>query len=650
MPSASHLPLDLLIWVGVGVLILNWGFALVGFSNARRRLKELRSQQQIRQDEVIRLQTLLDQRNVESFAGISELKRKLELENQQVADLRSQLAAAKRPPLVPELRQPLPTLPQAVLPDAAENQWEGRIRQLEDNLAQARRSREASELNLRKLKLSNQDRERKYSELLAQVDDTARNLEETQIALTEKQRELSDVVKRLQDSDSQVTELQGLVSRPQVQLQEAIQQLKAQRDTNTALSQLLSETETTIREKDASIQESTQLVVALSQQRQEKQAAYATLERMLQDASATEIVLRRELKAIVLGREQLEIQNIDLKRVLDQLSGRAAEPSLGKALVERDGQDPVAVEEINTQWAAVTEGDIHEAVLQLIPMSSRPPQQPEAISNAEPVRGLPSEMTEVEKELRQARLRLQVLESNMGDLEYLRDQNAKIREELAKDQGAARELTTLQMEHKRLKLELQLANEKLATQLGKIEELSAVYSELQERKAEIAVLEGLRGQIRDLRAENFALHNANSGTYRVPETVTPIESDSRELAVAPLDAAVLSDHLGLPVAATGHVSAESLAAVSGLAAQVAANVRELLPVGPIASVQWVDQHGMTVTCKLFKMAGDDMSMTTLGSGQPSEQTLKVTLKTVLDSIGWSENGPITDDESNTATG
>jgi hypothetical protein len=59
---------------------------------------------------------------------------------------------------------------------------------------------------------------------------------------------------------------------------------------------------------------------------------------------------------------------------------------------------------------------------------------------------------------------------------------------------------------------------------------------------------------------------------------------------------------------------------------------------------------MTVTCKLFKMAGDDMSMTTLGSGQPSEQTLKVTLKTVLDSIGWSENGPITDDESNTATG
>ena len=618
MPTAfapAHYPL---LWIGVGFVTLSGAIAILAFTLARRKILELRSQAHIQLNERTNLRALLEQRNYEYSASLSDLEQRLRRESERVADLKFQLAAAKRPPLVPEPRQPMATLPQAILPDsspAAEDQWETRIRQLEDNLAQARRSRDLSERNLRKLKLDNQDRERKYSDLLLQIDDTARNLEETHITLAEKQRELSDIVERLQQAESKVTELEGVV-----------------------------------REKDVGVQESAQLVVALSQQRQEKQAAYATLERMLQDASATEIVLRRELKATTVGREQLEIQNIDLKRVLDQLSGHAAGLSLRNPPVQRDDQAPVPVEEINTQWAAVTEGDIHEAVLQFTPVSIQPPQQTEAIPNAEPARALPSEMPAVEKELRQARLRLQVLESSMGDLEYLRDQNAKIREELAKDQGAARELTTLQMEHKRLKLELQLANEKLATQLGKIEDLSAVYSELQEHKAEIVVLEGLRGQIRDLRAENFALHNANFGPYRVRETATPIESDSRELAVAPLDTAVLSDHLGLPVAATGHVSAESLAAVSGLAAQVAANVRELLPVGPIASVQWVDQHGMTVTCKLFKMAGDDMSMTTLGSGQPSEQTLKVTLKTVLDSIGWSENGPITDDESNTATG
>jgi hypothetical protein len=190
----------------------------------------------------------------------------------------------------------------------------------------------------------------------------------------------------------------------------------------------------------------------------------------------------------------------------------------------------------------------------------------------------------------------------------------------------------------------------MQAQFQKIEDLSGVHSELQEHKAEIADLEGLRGQIRDLRAENFALHNAYSGTFRVREPVSQIQSDSRELAATPLDTAVLSDHLGLPVAATGHVSAESLAAVSGLAAQIAANVRELLPVGPISTVQWVDEHGMTVTCKLFKMAEDDMALTTLGSGQPSEQMLKVTLKAVLNSIGWTENGPSTDEESNIAAG
>jgi hypothetical protein len=252
--------------------------------------------------------------------------------------------------------------------------------------------------------------------------------------------------------------------------------------------------------------------------------------------------------------------------------------------------------------------------------------------------------------LREAKIRLQVLESQMGDLEYLREQNANIREELAQDRGAARELNALQIEHKRLKLELQLADQRLVTQSRTIENLSNVYAELQDSKAELEVSSALRAQLRDLRAENFALRNVNSGTYRVIESRSQLQSDSRELSVLPLDTAVLSDYLGLPVAATGHLSAESLAAVSGLATQIAAQVRELLPVGPITTVQWVDQYGMTVTCRLLKLAGDEMAMTTLGSGNPSEQTLRETLRKVLDSIGWSENGPISEATSKVAAG
>ncbi len=426
MPTAFHLPLELLLWVGVGVLTLSWVLAIRGLTSARHRLQELRSRQQTQRNEVAKLQTLLDQRNVEYSANVSELRRDLDLKTEHVADLQFQLAAAKRPPLVPELRQPLPRLPQAILPDAAENQSEAKILQLEENLTQARRSREVSEQSLRKLKLSNQDRERKFSELLMQIDDTARNLEETHILLAEKQRELSDLVRRLQASEGQVAELQGLVSRPQIQLQETLTQLRAQRDTNAALEQLLREAQDTIGAKEVALQESTGLYEAVLQQLEGKQTAYATLERMLQDVSSVEILLRRELKAMTLGREQLEIQNIDLKRIVDQLTGRATQMSLGDTAALSSGQAPVVVEEINTQWAAVTEGDIHEAVLQLAPMSSQAPPDLESMRTFKPNRAPlveaaaveyapPVEVAAVEKELRQARLRLQVLESNMGD-------------------------------------------------------------------------------------------------------------------------------------------------------------------------------------------------------------------------------------------
>jgi uncharacterized coiled-coil protein SlyX len=223
----------------------------------------------------------------------------------------------------------------------------------------------------------------------------------------------------------------------------------------------------------------------------------------------------------------------------------------------------------------------------------------------------------------------------------LREQNAKLNDELLQDKGAARELTALQLDHKRVKLDFQLAEQRLASQAETIERLSHAASELQDHKEELQSLRELGTQVRDLRAENFALQNATSGTFRMPEA-RQLHSDARELAATPLDTAVLSDHLGLPVAVTGNLPAESLAAVSGIAAQVASHVRELLPMGPISMVQWVDEYGMTVTCKLFRLAGDDMAMTAMASGNPSEQTLRETLRQVLNSIGWTEDGPQTD--------
>jgi hypothetical protein len=354
--------------------------------------------------------------------------------------------------------------------------------------------------------------------------------------------------------------------------------------------------------------------MTLARQLEEKTLAYGAVERMLQDSTATQLQLRRDQQAMAQDREQLEQQNLELKLVLDQM---------GDSAIAVQQVPPASAPELvaDQDWETVTESDIHQAIV-------------EVTEKARPTPGLTKPP--------QAKV-----EVSVSELEYLRGQNTRLNDESIQDRGAARELTTLQLEHKRLQLDLLLATEKLVAQTKKVEQLGALNSELQQLKSEQDVVTQLNQQVRELDAENVALRNANSGTFTV---APPVVSESRELSVAPLDSAVLSDNLGLAIACTGNVSSESLAAVSGLALSNSERVRELLPVGPIATVQWTDQYGMTVTCKLLNISGNEMAMTTFGAGSPSEEALRVTLRTILASIGWTEKGPIAGDESHVATG
>jgi hypothetical protein len=609
MPTDHFSALRLLLWIALGSVII--GCATVTALLAHRRLRRTRerAQAEARLQHAQRIDEERIRQQIEH--ELRTAQRALALQTGLAAELNARLEELQKSGAERALRLPLPTVPQLTALDAADRpEWEAKLHRLEASLAQARRNRDASEQNLKKAHQLNQQQAAKIAGLTAQVDEVALNLEETRISLMERQRGLAEATKREQLVESQMAELEA-----------------SARSAATAQDEL-------------------------TQQLQEKQSAYVTLERMLQDATAEEVQLRRDLRAVALGREQLEIQNIELKTIVAQLCGRSSDSSVGTTQ-HQDAQDSIlAATEVIGQWAAVTDGDISDAVVQLKAMASVPPVAgrlaPEAVrSHAEPGRTEDGEPANLEMELREARVRLHLLESSMGDLEYLREQNAKLREELSQDRGAARELIALQIEHKRLKLDQQLAEQRLEAQHKTIESLSAINSELQGHKVDLEAMPGLQIQLRDLRAENFALRNLTSGTYRVLEPACPLQFDARELAATPLDTAVVSDHLGLPVAATGNLPAESMAAVSGLAAQIAVHVRELLPVGPITTVQWIDQYGMTVTCRLFKLAGDEMAMTTLASGVPSEQSLKETLKTVLGSIGWTEEGP---QSSNAAAG
>jgi hypothetical protein len=504
-----------------------------------------------------------------------------------------------------------------------------------------RRSRDASEQNLKKLKLNSLELESKNSSLVAQLDETALSLEETRVTLVAGQRDLTEVVQRLKNAENQVAELRVLAGDRELQLRAALNDLRLQQTARAEIEQKLQETSSVSSEARTQADLANELRSSLERQLEEKQTAYATLERMLQEATAMQVQVRRDMKDLVADREQLELQNIELKGILDQLSGRAHRATTSASQSGSQTQESKEVGPVRVEWYAVSESEIGDTVALLSAMP--------AASEAAPTAPQNDNRSILEDELRQTKLNLQLLQSSMGDLEYLRDQNAKLREELAADRHSARELIALQLDHKRLKLDFQFAQDKLGTHLGAAENLSILRTEMHDLKGELDSLTRLREQVRDLRAENFALRNANSGMYRVIEPLQQNDSDLRELSAEPLDTAVLADHLGLPVAATGQLSAESLAAVSGLATRVAVQVRELLPVGPIVTVQLVDRFGMVVTCKLFQLAGDDMAMTTMGNGNPSEQALKETLRKVLNSIGWSEDGPSSEVASNVGT-
>jgi len=628
MPTNFPSTLQLLPWVLGSLALLGLiltAAATAGLRRARLALGEERARAGETRNEL----ALLEAARRELFERVSELQREVGLARRSAADLKVQLEKPSGPqaPEMIRLPMPQPLSARSTIPDT-EIDWEVKLEQLEASLTQARRAKDESEQALRQSKLQAQRQKLEASKLASQVDDLALNLEETRVLVATKERQIFEATRHWEQAEDEANTARETATKGVEELRKAEDELAAQREVTVRAERMLQQARATIHEWESNVGETAKQLELVTSQLEQRQAAYATLERMLQEATASELQVRRDLKNLSSDREQLETQNLELKYILSQLGGGFPAQSSPRA------SDAPSIEP--GTWPVVTESDIQDAVLGLRAIPSMLPQVP---SPADREKTISHEPSDTERELRDARLRLQLLESGMGDLEYLREQNAKLRDELLQDKGAARELTALLLEHKRLKLDFQLAVQKLATQTETIERLSHATSELQDHKNEIEALGNLRAQLQDLHAENFALRNANSGTYRVQPAHEPLQSDAHELAASALDTAVLSDHLGLPVAVTGSLPAESLAAVSGIAAQIAAHVRELLPIGPISSVQWVDHHGMTVTCRLFKLAGDDMAMTVLAAGNPSEQALKQTLKHVLNSIGWTEDGP-----------
>lgn len=601
MPAVYIAAMPVSLLTVVGICVFSWILALFllllmrsrgrrMIARYRRQLGELSLLAQRHEARCAQFAALLHQANCELF----DLNERHRATTARLDEMQIERSSRQSLGEVPVLLSATPSRPESTALDEPTQ-----VRKLEQALAEMRRGRELAEQRAEKLRVSNQLHERKSMARTAQFDQLTLAMEEARASLEEKTRELEELQKEMQGADEQIRVLSASLS--------AAERTRAQFEGNAV--------------------------------------ALAAAERTLQQSNAELLQLRRDAQLLTSGREQLELQNLELKRMLDQLdrpqSTTSPEPDLQAEHehLSREGRLGVAAD-----LRGMTESDIRQVVVSVVEQAQNAAQSPSlAELTARP------DTRAAAAELREARARIELLEGELGNLKYLRDQNAKLTDEWEQDRGAARELSALQIEHRRLRLELQLATERLSAQAESLESAAELRSELQQRDNEQQALSALRRQLRELHAENFALRNANSGTHAVAKPLCGLASESRELA-ARLDAAVLSDSLGLPIAARGEVSAESLAAVSGLALSNTERVRELLPVGPIKTVQWLDQYGMAVTCRLLHLAGDEVALTTIGAGNPSEETLQETLKGVLSSIGWNEKGPLEEDETNTATG
>lgn len=620
--SILHLPALHALWFTVlAICAAGWVGTVVAhlLLSARRRESLLRLRAQI--TDLVTQKNLYVQQREEYATLLTEARRRLADESERNIALVEHFEDFKKESVARQrLAQTRPALTAQV--GEEDSKLRQQIQKLEASLAEMRRSRDAAEKQVKSLLAANRTQTQTIVNLTAQLDQVAANVEETRVALVERQRGSLDLSRQVTRLEEELQAERILAAERLESANKQVEQLRAQ------VAQL----------SEGAEQQTVEL--------QERKAAYEALERMLQESTTLQFQLRRDLTTVTRWREQIELQNLELKKALEKINVDLDGLSAPEPKHSIDSFISLSHGAVN-QWQEVTDSDIHDAVVDLTEVKPQVERVQTAWDSDE---SLPPEARVSEQALREARMRIEVLEANMSDLEYLREQNAKLTEEWQQDRGAARELSALSMEHRRLKLDLQLAQDRLSTQSQSLERMAELQAELKESQDEQLLIQSLRKQVRDLSTENFALQNVHSGTYSVAPPARGLESDATQLTGGPIDAAVLSDHLGLPIAATGTLPAEALAAVSGLAARNAEHVRELVPLGDIAMIQWTDQQGMTVTSKLLRLSGDEVVMTTIGAGAPSEDALRRKLAEVLHSIGWTEHGPIPEDDQHAATG
>jgi hypothetical protein len=235
------------------------------------------------------------------------------------------------------------------------------------------------------------------------------------------------------------------------------------------------------------------------------------------------------------------------------------------------------------------------------------------------------ELAQAQAEALKLKLELQAQEARARESSRVAEENRALRDELGelrKLEPMVVEFERLRAEHKRLRLDWELANSKL----GELEHQRRELSGLRERLVDLEALEEevleLRERERSLEAQLFAIGYAPAAHPELPPgssvsgtSAAHMESGLEQLrSEQGLRSAALADAQGLLVASAGDArTQEGLAAFSALSSELAERARALLPLGEVKFVRLLDENQVTVACRLFGAAGEEYGLSTIGS-------------------------------------
>ncbi|HEY3357653.1 MAG TPA: hypothetical protein VGQ83_30655, partial [Polyangia bacterium] len=247
----------------------------------------------------------------------------------------------------------------------------------------------------------------------------------------------------------------------------------------------------------------------------------------------------------------------------------------------------------------------------------------------------------VEAEVRDLRVRLQIALTRAAEVDAAREQAARLRDEVAHLEGlrdAAAALEELRAEQRQLRL----TNHLLGQRVAELQSYAVEVQELRPAAAELAAatsdLARARDRVRSLEAQLFSAGPAAV----VPEPPAPVDGESvslddnlrRLVDREHLRVAVVADDRGLLIAAAGdNEHQEGIAAIAGLAEQMALRATEFLPLDGVRHVRLRDRNDMVLSCVLFRLGEEVYSLSTLGRTRPEEATLEAAVSGLSHALG-----------------